>query len=279
MKKHGDSTLPRRVLITLTGCATVFAAFTATAQDQEQLEEIIVTGSIIKRAETASASPVTVLSAEQLDIRGINTIAEAVVLLPANNAGTMNSSWSTFGFAKGASAVSLRGLTTSASLTTFDGLRMAPYPLGDDGRRNFVDLGTIPDYYTWIEVLKDGASSTYGADAIAGVVNVITKKEIQGFHFNGSAGVSQEGDGDEYRGDITWGVGDLEADGWNFYVNGELQQSDSIAAKERSKFGSWDWTDICNDSGGCRQHQPQRSSGRWSPRGRYLLHATHGPPG
>ena len=129
---------------------------------------------------------------------------------------------------------------------------MAPYPLGDDGRRNFVDLGTIPDSIVErIEVLKDGASSTYGADAIAGVVNVITKKEIQGFHFNGSAGVSQEGDGDEYRGDITWGVGDLDADGWNFYVNGELQQSDSIAAKERPKFGSWDWTDICNDSGGC----------------------------
>lgn len=226
----------------------------AMAQDSEMepLEEIVVTGSIIKRAETATASPVTVLSAEQLDIRGINTIADAVVLLPANNAGTMNSSWSTFGFSTGASAVSLRGLTTSSSLTTFDGLRMAPYPLGDDGRRNFVDLGTIPDSIVErIEVLKDGASSTYGADAIAGVVNVITKKEITGLHFNGSAGVSQKGDGDEYRGDVTWGIGDLATDGWNFYVNAEVQQSDSIAAKERSKFGSWDWTGICNSSGAC----------------------------
>jgi iron complex outermembrane recepter protein len=255
MTKYRGLTLPRRLLIAMTASATAFAALTATAQDvsvDDQLEEIVVTGSIIRRAETASASPVTVLSAEQLDIRGINTIADAVVLLPANNAGTMNGSWSTFGFATGASAVSLRGLTTSSSLTTFDGLRMAPYPLGDDGRRNFVDLGTIPDSIVErIEVLKDGASSTYGADAIAGVVNVITKKEIQGFHFNGSAGVSQEGDGNEYRGDITWGIGDLEVDGWNFYVNGELQESDSIAARERSKFDSWDWTDICNESGAC----------------------------
>jgi iron complex outermembrane receptor protein len=223
------------------------------AQDEsEAIEEIIVTGSIIRRAETATASPVTVLTSEQLDMRGINTIADAVTLLPANNAGTMNTSWSSFGFATGASAVSLRGLTTSSSLVTFDGLRMAPYPLGDDGRRNFVDLGTIPDsIIERIEVLKDGASSTYGADAIAGVVNVITKKEITGFHFNGSAGVSQEGDGDEFRGDITWGTGDLGSDGYNFYVNLELQESDSIAAKERSTFGSWDWTRYCNSSGGC----------------------------
>ena len=207
----------RKTLSVLVGTASALAVFPATAQDRygdEPIEEIVTTGSIIKRAETATASPITVLSSEQLEIRGINTIADAVTLLPANNAGTMNSSWSTFGFSTGASAVSLRGLTTSKSLTTFDGLRMAPYPLGDDGRRNFVDLGTIPEsIIDRVEVLKDGASSTYGADAIAGVVNVITKKEIQGMHINGSIGASQEGDGDELRGDITWGVGDLDSDG------------------------------------------------------------------
>lgn len=222
------------------------------ASDAQPLEEIIVTGSIIRRAETATASPITVLSDEQLDIRGINTIADAIQLLPANNAGTVNQSWSSFGFSAGASAVSLRGLTTSASLTTFDGLRMAPYPLGDDGRRNFVDVGAIPEsIIERVEILKDGASSTYGADAIAGVVNVITKKEITGLHFNGSAGRSQQGDSDESRLDVTWGKGDLGTDGFNFYINAEMQQSDSVLAKERPKFGSWDWTHICNSSGGC----------------------------
>lgn len=246
-----NSTAVRRVFMAALGAAAVtcLPMTTAVAQDEPQeeyIEEIVTTGSIIRRAETATASPVTVLTSDQLDMRGINTIADAVVMLPANNAGTMNTSWSSFGFATGASAVSLRGLTTSSSLTTFDGLRMAPYPLGDDGRRNFVDLGTIPDSIVdRIEVLKDGASSTYGADAIAGVVNVITKREIQGLHFNGSLGQSQEGDGDEYRADVTWGVGDISADGYNFYANIEKQESDSIAAGERSKFGSWDWTNYC----------------------------------
>src|SRR3546814_1285817 len=64
---------------------------------------------------------------------------------------------------------------------------MAPYPLADDGQRNFVDLNTIPNaVIDRIEVLRDGSSSTYGADAIAGVINIITKKEIQGLHLNGS---------------------------------------------------------------------------------------------
>jgi iron complex outermembrane receptor protein len=252
-----STTLKRSLLAVAIGSAISVAAQAqqqaAPAPDEDKaLEEVLVTGSIIKRSETSTASPVTIMTAADLDIRGLNTVADAVVLLPSNNAGTMNTSWSSFGFSTGASAVSLRGLTTSASLTVFDGMRMAPYPLGDDGRRNFVDLGTIPDSIVErIEVLKDGASSTYGADAIAGVVNVITKKEIQGVHINGSQGVSQEGDGDEFRGDITLGFGDMDADGWNFYVNGELQNSDSIAAKERPKFDSFDWTDICNSSGGC----------------------------
>ena len=257
-KSMKNSTAFRRAVIAALGVAAFGTCLPAIAQDDadatevEYIDEIVITGSIIRRAETATASPVTVLTSEQLDLRGINTIADAVVMLPANNAGTMNTSWSSFGFATGATAVSLRGLTTSSSLVTFDGLRMAPYPLGDDGRRNFVDLGTIPDAIVdRIEVLKDGASSTYGADAIAGVVNVITKKEIQGVHLNGTIGQSAEGDGEEYRGDITWGTGDLRSDGYNFYVNVELMQSDSIAAKERSKFGSWDWTRYCNDSGGC----------------------------
>ena len=83
--------------------------------------------------------------------------------------------------AGGASGVSLRGLSVNSTLVLFDGLRAANYPLADDGERSFVDLNTIPDAIVdRIEVLKDGASSTYGADAIAGVVNVILKKQIIG---------------------------------------------------------------------------------------------------
>ena len=121
-----------------------------------------------------------------------------------------------------------------ATLSVADGLRMAPYPLADDGQRNFVDLNTIPSAIVErIEVLRDGASSTYGADAIAGVINVITKKEIQGFHIGGSTALSEAGGGDENRIDLTWGIGDLESEGYNFYISAEYQKQDVFWARDR----------------------------------------------
>ena len=119
-----------------------------------------------------------------------------------------------------------------STLSVADGLRMAPYPLADDGQRNFVDLNTIPSaIIERIEVLRDGASSTYGADAIAGVVNVITKKEIQGLKIGASMGISEEGDGTEERIDVTFGMGDLQSDGYNFYISGEyLNQDHALGA-------------------------------------------------
>ena len=76
---------------------------------------------------------------------GINTVSEAMQRLPANNAGTITNNWNVgFNFATGATAPALRGLTVQDTLSIVDGLRMAPYPLADDGQRNFVDLNTIP---------------------------------------------------------------------------------------------------------------------------------------
>src|SRR3546814_11396559 len=110
---------------------------------------------------------------------------------------------------------------------------MAPYPLADDGQRNFVDLNTIPNaVIDRIEVLRDGASSTYGADAIAGVINIITKKEIQGLHLGGSVGISQRGDAGEQRVDVTWGYGDPADQGFNFYVSGESESEERRVGKE-----------------------------------------------
>jgi len=220
----------------------------------EPLEEVVVTGSILRRTDTETPSPVTVLSSESLEQRGINTISEAVQRLSANNAGTIAAGWNTgFNFASGATAPALRGLTVQATLSVADGLRMAPYPLADDGQRNFVDLNTIPNAIVdRIEVLRDGASSTYGADAIAGVVNVITKKEIQGFHLGGSYGLSEEGGGDENRFDATWGYGDLESQGFNFYVSGEYMKQDPLWANQRGyPFNTGDHTAECGASGSC----------------------------
>ena len=212
-------------------------------------DDIVVTGSLLRRTDAETPSPVTVISSDSLEKRGINTVAEALQRLSANGSGAIGQGWNNGNnFATGANAVSLRGLTVQSTLTIFDGLRMAPYPLADDGHRNFVDLNTIPDAVVdRIEVLKDGASSTYGADAIAGVVNVIMKKEVTGVHLNASGGISSRGDGGEQRIDATVGYGKLNEQGFNAYISGEYQKNDPIFARKRAyPYGTSDLSRICN---------------------------------
>lgn len=215
-------------------------------------QDIVVTGTLFRNASAATASPVTSLSAADLANRGINTVSDAIQQLSANNGGTLNSNWSQFGFPKGASAPSLRGLTDGRTLTIFDGLRSAPYPLADDGFRNFVDSNTIPDSIVdRIEVLQDGASSTYGADAVAGVVNIIIKKEIVGLHTNASAGISARGDAAEQRLDATLGYGSLADKGFNVYINGEYQKNDPLYLHDRGQpFNTADQSHRCGPSVG-----------------------------
>ncbi|MBL0768800.1 TonB-dependent receptor [Sphingopyxis sp. DHUNG17] len=216
--------------------------------------EIVVTGSLFRRTNVETPSPVTVLSAATLEERGLNTAAEALQRVSAGNAGTISQGWNAgHNFASGANAVSLRGLTVQSTLSIFDGLRMAPYPLADDGQRNFVDLNTIPSaIIERIEILRDGASSTYGADAVAGVINVITKKQVEGLFANASVGISQRGDTGERRADLTYGYGDLADQGFNFYVSGEYQKQDALWARDRGyPFNTADWSRICNAANSC----------------------------
>jgi iron complex outermembrane receptor protein len=217
------------------------------SSSSEQAPDIVVTGTIFRNAAAATASPVISLSSTDLASKGINTVSDALQMVSANNGGTLPSSWSSSGFAKGASAPSLRGLTNGRTLTLFDSLRSAVYPLGDDGDRNFVDLNIIPESIVdRIDVLQDGASSTYGADAVAGVVNVIIKKEITGLHLNGSGGISQRGDAGEQRIDGTFGYGKLSEQGWNIYVNGEYQNNNPLYLNARGKpYGTADHSDMC----------------------------------
>ncbi len=196
--------------------------------------EIVVTGSIL-RSQKETALPLTTLTSDDLAKRGINTLADAVQSLSNNNAGALPTAFTANGaFAAGASGASLRGLTTSSTLVLFDGLRAAYYPLADDGTRNFVDLNTIPDAIVdRVEVLKDGASSTYGADAVAGVINIITKRQIKGFNADLSAGISQKGDAGEQRLSLTYGYGDLAEQRFNVYVNVEYQKNDILRNSDR----------------------------------------------
>lgn len=208
--------------------ASALLAMPAFAQDasvkkpaKDDSETIVVTGSILK-PNIKAATPVTTISATSLDIKGQSTFQDALQSLAANNGPALPNSFTANGaFAGGASGISLRGLTTNSTLVLFDGLRAAYYPLADDGVRNFVDLNTIPDdIVDKVEVLRDGASSTYGADAIAGVVNIITKKQFKGFSARVEEGVSSHGYGSESRLSATAGFGDLAVNGVNAYISG-----------------------------------------------------------
>nr|WP_022682362.1 TonB-dependent receptor [Sphingobium bisphenolivorans] len=244
-----------------------FAAFSAPAVAQEpqaatttqdaaaddQGDVIVVTGSIIRRTDAETPSPVTTVSVENLDRRGISTVQEGLQRIAANNGPALTNSFSANGaFAAGASAVSLRGLSTNSTLVLFDGMRAAYYPLSDDGTRNFVDLNTIPDdIVDHIEVLRDGASSSYGADAIAGVVNVITKREFKGIAGRAEAGISSRGDGSQYRLSMTAGTGDLDDNGYNAYVSGFYYKSKQLKNSQRPyPYNSDDYRGVCND-GNC----------------------------
>ena len=214
---------------------------------------IIVTGSILREPGATTASPVTSFSADDLARRGIITVADALQQLAANNAGTEPASWSSHAFAFGTSAPSLRGFNDGYTLTLINGLRSAYYPMADDGSRNFVDINTIPSSIVErLDVLQDGASATYGADAVAGVINVIVKKEITGLHLNASNGISQLGDAGERRFDGTLGFGKLARDGYNIYVNGEFQQDDAVMLNQRGyPYNTSDLSHICNAAGAC----------------------------
>lgn len=221
------------------------AAATSVEVASDTAETIVVTGSLLRRRNTETPSPVTVLTQERLENAGITTIADAVRSISADSSGSIPTSF-TNGFAAGSAGVSLRGLSVNSTLVLIDGLRTAYYPLADDGQRNFVDLNSIPQSVVErVEVLKDGASSSYGADAIGGVVNVILRKQITGIEANAEGGVSSRFDGGSRRLTLTAGYGELDKQGYNFWINGEYQQDDAISANARGfPFNSNDLTSI-----------------------------------
>jgi iron complex outermembrane receptor protein len=196
------------------------------------LESVVVTGSLLRRTDIETPSPVTVISAADIQQTGLTTISDVIRTLSADNSGTLPTSFG-LAFAAGSSGVALRGLTVNSTLVLIDGRRAANYALADDGVRSFVDLNTIPiDSVERIEVLKDGASSIYGADAIAGVVNVILKSSYSGTESTVEVGTTQSGASSEHF-TATAGTGDLQTDHYNAMVSIEYQHDDRLVFTRR----------------------------------------------
>jgi iron complex outermembrane receptor protein len=216
-----------------------------TAETEVTLQEVVVTGSYIPRTDAETASPVAIITSADIEHSGLTSVADVVRTLSADNSGSLPTAFNG-AFAAGASGIALRGLTVNSTLVLIDGLRAADYALPDDGVRSFVDLNSIAiGTIERIEVLKDGASSVYGADAIGGVVNIILKKQFQGFNANAEVGNSQHGGGFEKHFDFTAGTGDLASDHWNAYISTEYQSDNAIGAWQRGyPFNSIDYVPL-----------------------------------
>jgi iron complex outermembrane receptor protein len=211
----------------------VLGVTSAQAQQATRVEKIEVTGSNIKRVDAETAAPIQIISREEIENSGKLTVGEYLQTLTVDSQGSVPPSFGN-GFAPGSVGISLRGLGASSTLVLLNGRRIAPYGLADDGQKVFTDLSTIPmNAVERIEILKDGASAIYGSDAIAGVVNVILRKDYRGVTGQASFGTSRYSDADQQKASLLVGFGDLNKDRYNAFVNVDYSKSDKLQYTER----------------------------------------------
>ena len=167
--------------------------------------DIVVTGSRIRRQDLAGVGPATVVTAEQIQNTGIVNIETALQRLPANAgfAGNQTSAyWTNNGY--GTAQVNLRGLGIKRTLVLLNGRRLVA---GGTGANSSPDLNMIPVVaLARTDVLKDGASAIYGADAMAGVVNLVTRTDYEGLGLSVRQGITERGDGSDLTADLLWGI-------------------------------------------------------------------------
>ncbi|MGY6553646.1 MAG: TonB-dependent receptor [Wenzhouxiangella sp.] len=169
----------------------------------EVSDRVTVTGTRIARTDADQINPVLRLSREDIDSRGVASVAELLEQLPIAGAGlnALGSAGTSFG----AATVNLRNLGANRTLVLVNGRRWVNTG-GGRGFRDFVDLNSIPlAAVESIEVLKDGASAIYGSDAIAGVVNIRTFQDFDGVSVRAQYGQSSRGDGEQRTADLTMG--------------------------------------------------------------------------
>src|ERR1019366_23419 len=147
-----------------------------TADSEPALQEVVVTGSRIARTDADTAVDVQVISAAEVQNSGQETVADYLRTVSSTFGNNSNESF-TNSFAPGAASVGLRGLAGKDTLVLLNGRRITNYGLFNNLSDSFVDLNVIPmAAIDRIEILKSGGSAVYGSDAVAGVINIILKK-------------------------------------------------------------------------------------------------------
>jgi len=211
----------------------------ATAPDKAvDLDRVMVTGSRIKRSEIEGPSPVTIISAQQIEKEGFTTVFDVLNTLSQNNGTVQNELNSNGGFTPNGSPVNLRGLGPGRTLLLINGRRAADYPFPYNGQSNFQNFGNVPAAAVdRIELLAGGASAIYGSDAVAGVVNVVLKTNFDGDVAKVRAGTTTEGGGDFV--DFQW-VGGRKGDRWSVTYALEHFSDETVYGYQRDFMDSMD---------------------------------------
>ena len=209
--------------------------------DAQTLQAIEVTGSRIKKAEVEGQTPVLTITSKDIEATGLGSIGDVIQRLSVSGSSlnTKFNSAGNFGFppdgggvGSGSTTISLRNLGAKRTLILVDGLRWVNESSAS-GVSAAVDLNTIPaSIVDRIEILKDGASSLYGSDAIAGVINIITKKKQDGLGLHIYGGDYSTGDGKTYSGDVSLGG---STDKFDFFMDISRYKQNGISAGDWSQ--------------------------------------------
>jgi len=207
-----------------------FAVLPSAVQAQpaaEAIEEVIVTGSRIRRADLEGFNPVSVIDRGMIDTQSQVSLGDILQRMPFSAGAAVNTGVNNGG--SGAVNFSLRGLGSARTLVLVNGRRVVASGLGAD---SVVDLNNIPPaMIERVEILKDGASAVYGSDAVAGVVNIITRQDYTGAQVNITSGQTSEKDGEQSTVDFNLGTAGERG---NFVVSGYYTEQKPIWAGDRA---------------------------------------------
>lgn len=228
MKIYVPFTAFRAMVLALFAAALLPVAQPAmAADDDEVIEEVVVTGSRIKRSDFTSSSPITVVTGQSILESGFSNLGEALRNQISSGTGGFNQSSVLSG--GGSTSVDLRNLGQSRVLVLINGKRVASF--ADALANQAVDLSFVPNaLIERVDILRDGASAVYGSDAISGVVNVILKERFEGIEAGVSSGVSGEGDGERYSANLALGA---TSDRGSIMIGGEYTWTNDIEQRER----------------------------------------------
>jgi iron complex outermembrane receptor protein len=207
----------------------------AFAQESQQLERVVVTGSSIKRLESETALPVTVVTRDQIEKSGATNVEDILRRVTASSAMLSDS---TQGAGYATSNANMRGLGANSTLVLLNGRRLAGHPFGSIGGSAAVDLNSIPfAAIDRIEVLRDGASAIYGTDAVGGVINFITRRDYNKGELTLRYGSPEGSYGGEEKGaSVSFGMGDFVKDGYNILLTANFKDQERIKAIDQGLY-------------------------------------------